>query len=445
VGYVHLNQMDPENLARFQQAVAGFQAAKDVKGMILDVRENGGGNIHVQLMAILQARPFVRLEPRGQARITQPQLYWDKPIVLLVNERSFSDAEVFPWSFRAAGLGKTVGMPTPGGVIGTNDITLSDGSKFRIPRVGWYSLDGKNLEGHGFVPDYVVPESSEDRLAGRDPQLGKAIELILEQMQAPAATPAPTVPTPAVPHPAGSNPAGPHPGVPGPKSSTPPAPTPVAAEDVPSKDRPAGTTAPTPSPAPSPVPPPAAPSPEAPAPEAVPSPDAAPKPAAPQRPAAADETAEADEGAAAGLEIENPLADAAVGEWIRFRQVVKGVTGVVTLEVVEVSEHEVVLKSTLEESGTRLEGQTLKRPRTPKLAVGRGRAQVLRHASETIDVAGTSFPCTLVTLAGRRGGAAVSTWYSLDAPVTGVVKRTRGDEVVLELLAWGRTPPPAGR
>lgn len=184
VGYVHLDQMDQENLARFQQAVARFNADPRNQGMVLDVRENGGGNIHVQLMAILQARPFMRLEPRGAPRMTQPQLYWDKPVVVLVNERSFSDAEVFPWSFRAGGLGTTVGMPTPGGVIGTTDVKLSDGSTFRIPRVGWYSLDGQNLENNGFVPDILVPETSADRLAGRDPQLEKALEVVLQQVKA---------------------------------------------------------------------------------------------------------------------------------------------------------------------------------------------------------------------------------------------------------------------
>ena len=119
VGYVHLSQMDPENLTRFQQAVARFNLNKNVQGMILDIRENGGGNIHVQLMAVLQARPFVRMQPRGLPRITQPQLHWDKPIVVLVNERSFSDAEVFPWSFKDAGLGTTIGPLVVTAVLGT--------------------------------------------------------------------------------------------------------------------------------------------------------------------------------------------------------------------------------------------------------------------------------------------------------------------------------------
>ena len=77
---------------------------------------------------------FVRVQRRGGPKVVQPTLYWDRPVVLLINERSFSDAEVFPAMFKASNLGKIVGVPTAGGVIGTNDITLSDGSRFRVPR-----------------------------------------------------------------------------------------------------------------------------------------------------------------------------------------------------------------------------------------------------------------------------------------------------------------------
>ena len=178
-GYIHLSQMDQPNLQKFNVALGALLKNKKVRGLVLDVRNNGGGNIHPQLLDALSNRPYVQMEVRDAgSRVTQPSLYWGKPVVLLINERSFSDAEVFPWSFRALKLGKIVGMPTAGGVIGTNDITLSDGSKFRIPRVGWYGLDGTNLEGLGVKPDILVEETIEDRLEGRDPQLAKAIEVI---------------------------------------------------------------------------------------------------------------------------------------------------------------------------------------------------------------------------------------------------------------------------
>ncbi len=203
-GYVHLEQMNAANLAKFQEALQRFDADKKVKGLVLDVRNNGGGNIHQQLVEALCARPFAQIQARGQPRQTQPGTSWGKPVVLLVNERSFSDAEVFPFAFKALHLGKIVGVPTAGGVIGTNDVTLSDGSRFRIPRVGYYGMDGTNLEHLGVQPDVVVEETAEDLAAHRDPQLLKAIEVILSEIggakggsPAPEGTPASAGPSAA--------------------------------------------------------------------------------------------------------------------------------------------------------------------------------------------------------------------------------------------------------
>jgi tricorn protease len=194
--YLHLTDMDGPNLARFNAALAEMNKAGK-KGLVLDVRFNGGGNVHPQLLDALANKPFIQFRPRTEGatgdlrKQVQPALYWGKPVVLLINERSFSDAEVFPYAFKELKLGTVVGVPTAGGVIGTNDVTLSDGSRFRIPRVGWFGLNGENLERLGVKPDVHVEETVEDRLAGRDPQLERAIEILASQLPAPPAGPAP--------------------------------------------------------------------------------------------------------------------------------------------------------------------------------------------------------------------------------------------------------------
>jgi tricorn protease len=188
-GYIHLDQMDQANQQRFDAALAELDQDAKVTGLVLDVRNNGGGNIHPHLLEALSSKPYIRFQPREGTRQTQPGLHWGKPVVLLVNERSFSDAEVFPWAFRELKLGKIVGVPTAGGVIGTNDVTLSDGTRFRLPAIGWYGLDGTNLEHVGCKPDVLVEETPEDRLAGRDPQLEKALEILLGEMGGSPATP----------------------------------------------------------------------------------------------------------------------------------------------------------------------------------------------------------------------------------------------------------------
>ena len=180
LGYIHLRGMMDPDLDQFKKAVAGALAGTE--GLILDVRNNGGGHIHQELLDVLTRRPFGAFFPRGGTKTLQPALYYTKPVVVLINERSFSDAEVFPYGFMALKRGLVVGVPTSGGVIGTGSTTLINGATLRMPSVGWFTLEGKNLEGLGVKPDVLVPETPEDLLAGRDPQLAKAVEVLKEQI-----------------------------------------------------------------------------------------------------------------------------------------------------------------------------------------------------------------------------------------------------------------------
>ncbi len=181
LGYIHLRMMGDRDLEQFKKAVAG--RLKNTEGMILDVRNNGGGHIHQDLLDILTRKPFGAYHPRGGKKTYQPALYYTRPVVVLINERSFSDAEVFPQGFKALKRGPVIGVPTNGGVIGTGSTTLINGATLRLPRVGWFTLDGKNLEGLGVKPDILVEETPEDRLHDRDPQLRKAIRVLQDLIE----------------------------------------------------------------------------------------------------------------------------------------------------------------------------------------------------------------------------------------------------------------------
>ena len=74
----------------------------------------------------------------------------------MTNNRSYSDAEIFPHAFRALGLGKVVGQATGGFVIGTGSTRLIDGSTFRMPRTGVFTNTGVNMEKQGVTPDVAV-------------------------------------------------------------------------------------------------------------------------------------------------------------------------------------------------------------------------------------------------------------------------------------------------
>jgi tricorn protease len=101
----------------------------------------------------------------------------------LINEGSRSDAEVFPNAFRERGLGKLIGMPTPGWIIFTRNYTLVNGHGFRVPRWGWYRLDGVDLELTGVEPDIRVDWPYEAYRDGEDPQLRAAVDHLLEELE----------------------------------------------------------------------------------------------------------------------------------------------------------------------------------------------------------------------------------------------------------------------
>jgi C-terminal processing protease CtpA/Prc len=87
---------------------------------------------------------------------------------------------MFPYAMRARGIAKLVGMPTPGYVIWTWGLPLLDGTSGRLPGSGVYRLDGSPMENLGEKPDVLVPLTAEDYLAQRDPQLDKAIEMLMK-------------------------------------------------------------------------------------------------------------------------------------------------------------------------------------------------------------------------------------------------------------------------
>ena len=174
--------MDQPSLARFRKELAEF---RHKEGLVIDERWNGGGNIEQELLAILVQRPYQLWQPRGTEPTNRPFTGYSGPKVVLQNWRSASNAEMFPAGFRALGLGKVVGTPTMGAVIGTGSYELIDGSTIRTPAVGVYLADAArtNLENHGIQPDVYVENSPEDNLAGRDRQLEVAVKEVLKGLK----------------------------------------------------------------------------------------------------------------------------------------------------------------------------------------------------------------------------------------------------------------------
>lgn len=182
VGYLHIAAMGAPNQIRFEREV--YERLAGSEALIIDVRFNSGGNIADTLIEWLSRKPHGFVRPRDGQPEPTPFHAVNRPIVVLINEQSFSNSEIFPSEIRARGLGRLVGMATPGYVIWTTGMRLIDGTNARLPQSGAYRLDGSNMENQGEPPDVRVPLPPEDWQAGRDPQLDKAVQLLLEDLAA---------------------------------------------------------------------------------------------------------------------------------------------------------------------------------------------------------------------------------------------------------------------
>jgi tricorn protease len=181
IGYVHVSGMGAENQTQFEREFYEYAIGK--KGMIIDVRFNGGGYISDGLIDWLERKPHGFSQTRDEAPRFSPGQVWDKPIVVLMNECSYSNGEMFPSAMRVRGLAKLVGVPTPGYVIAVYELPLVDGTRARMPFVGIYREDGTTLENDGEKPDYFVSMSPDDWVAERDPQLDKALEVLSAEVK----------------------------------------------------------------------------------------------------------------------------------------------------------------------------------------------------------------------------------------------------------------------
>jgi tricorn protease len=179
VGYIHIPSMDEAGLEVFVRALYSDHFDKDA--IVLDVRYNGGGFTHDQVLNYLAGKEhtFFRQRDGGEGLVMRSHdRKWTKPLVVLTNNRSYSDAEIFPHAFRTLGLGKVVGQATGGFVIGTYSTQLIDGSSFRLPRTGVFTNKGVNMEKQGVIPDVAVDISPEDWAKGIDTQILKAVEVV---------------------------------------------------------------------------------------------------------------------------------------------------------------------------------------------------------------------------------------------------------------------------
>lgn len=182
IAYSCMKNMSTDELDRFLLDMVEQENRKDA--VILDLRYNTGGNVHDKVLNFLSQRPYLQWKYREGKITTQPNFAPSgKPIVLLINEASLSDAEMTAAGFKALKLGKIIGQDTYRWIIFTSAKGLVDGSSYRLPSWGTYTLDGQNLEKTGVKPDIYVKNTFMDRLQNNDPQLERAVQEILKDLK----------------------------------------------------------------------------------------------------------------------------------------------------------------------------------------------------------------------------------------------------------------------
>ena len=183
VGYLHVPDMSSSGISEF---IKWYYPQLRKKGLIVDVRGNGGGNVSQMLIERLRRKLLgTRYSRTSEDFRTYPNEVFLGHLVCLVSENSASDGDIFAARFKQAGLGPLIGKRSWGGVIGiTSHGPLIDGGDVRVPEFATNAVDGSwIIEGHGVDPDIVVENDVESVLAGRDPQLERGIEEVLRRIR----------------------------------------------------------------------------------------------------------------------------------------------------------------------------------------------------------------------------------------------------------------------
>ncbi len=182
VGYMHLSDMDEEGLAQFEEA---FRALRYKDGLIIDVRSNGGGFVSWFIIDKLERKLMYLTQTRDFKTMRYPHGTFTGPIVVLIDEETGSDGEVFSQHIKDLKIATVIGTRTWGGLIGIiNILPLIDGGSVTQSNVGFANLKGEwVVENHGVEPDILVEQDPIKVLKGEDPQLDFGINYILKEIE----------------------------------------------------------------------------------------------------------------------------------------------------------------------------------------------------------------------------------------------------------------------
>lgn len=182
LGYVHLPNMMDAGLTEFARY---YYPQYYKQGMIIDARYNGGGFTGSMIIDRLEREIYAMTKPREGGTWRDPERVFVGPWIVLINEDTGSNGEMFAEAIKIKELAPLLGMRTWGGSIGIEPHQdLVDGGVVTPPQFGLYGLDGRwIIEGRGVEPDIKVQNMPADVLRGKDAQLEAAIKFLLEALE----------------------------------------------------------------------------------------------------------------------------------------------------------------------------------------------------------------------------------------------------------------------
>ena len=200
---IHHGKHHQGYVTKLNAALEGHEelASKSVAALLSDidsvpsdirtaVRNNGGGSTADLVLSSIMVQPHAYTVARN-ADLSYTDGYprdrlfiqrYTKPMTMMCNEKSFSNAEIVSHAFKTLGRGTLVGQQTYGGVISTGAFTPVDGPRVRQPFRGWYLLDGTDMENNGAMPDVVIEQTPEAESAEADEQIEAAVREMLGRL-----------------------------------------------------------------------------------------------------------------------------------------------------------------------------------------------------------------------------------------------------------------------
>ncbi|NCI45091.1 S41 family peptidase [Sediminibacterium soli] len=182
LGYVHIPGMNDGAYRTTYEEMMGKYANR--KGMVVDTRFNGGGDLVADLAMFLSGKKFMDYTTDTRSNGYEPNFRWVKPSISIANEANYSDGHCYAYTYQELKLGKLVGMPVPGTCTFAGWESLQDNTiRWGVPPLGVKMMNNRYLENHQTVPDIQLMNEYDLVIKGKDQQLEAAVRELLKEIK----------------------------------------------------------------------------------------------------------------------------------------------------------------------------------------------------------------------------------------------------------------------